>query len=160
MSDAFSQDHPDAEGPDARGMAQSGGAQSGASIAATPFTTETMPDPFAGGDATMSVLVFPADQTALAIKIEGADFPWLLIPSSGGEGLYFGDGSYDPFDAGPAFWANADGTMVLYSPAAINARADIMFQSATKGVVLAAPDTSLHRLKVGNDGTVTSEPVV
>lgn len=36
---------------------------------------------------------------------------------------------------------------------------DLTF-GATQGVVLTAPDASLHRLKVANDGSLSTEPVV
>jgi hypothetical protein len=149
-------------------------APSGAGMAATSFTTETVPDPVRGGGATMQCLVFPVDQPVLAIKLQGDAFPrWLLCADPGGsEGLVLGNGTDDPVNAGNAVYLQASngqlsissftngwqrGLTTIGGPLQITG--DLRFNDNTESVVLGAPDGSWHRVRVANDGTLSTEVV-
>jgi hypothetical protein len=114
----------------------------------TGVTIQEMTDPVAGG--TMKVLSFPADQAAIAIMIDGDAFPRWLIPSDATDGLYFGDGTYDPYAEG-GFIAAGAGDLRIAAPQGDN---DISLRPQGTGVVSVAGDlaTSGH-LDVGNATT-------
>jgi hypothetical protein len=138
-------------------------AQSGPSVAATDFTTETVPDPIRGGDATMQCLVLPADQPVLAVKVAGDAFPrWVL---SGHGSLALGDGTFDPVDNGANLSSSTNGSdtdlyMTSGGAGIVNVNADLrMGYSHGYGLILFAPDNSMHRINVANDGTLSTEPV-
>lgn len=87
------------------------GSGGGGLAAANPFTVETMPDPVSGD--TMTVMVFPTDQTTIAWKLAGDAFPRMLWTSDTGNGLYLGDGTSDPYGSDGASiypYRNLDGT--------------------------------------------------
>jgi hypothetical protein len=139
------------------------GGQSGTSVAATDFTTETVPDPIRGGDATMQCLVLPADQPVLAVKVAGDAFPrWVL---SGHGSLALGDGTFDPVNNGANLSSSTNGSdtdlyMTSGGAGIVNVNADLrMGYSHGYGLILFAPDNSMHRINVANDGTLSTEPV-
>lgn len=71
-------------------------------------TVETADDPVNGG--TMTVLTFPEDQAAIAIKVAGDDFPRWFLTSDSADGLYIGDGTYDPYTGeGMGLWIDGAG---------------------------------------------------
>src|SRR5437870_2805706 len=71
---------------------------------ATGFTTEEVPDPVRGDGSTMTCLVFPTNQSALAIKVEGDEYPRWVLASDSVDGFYCGDGTYDPYNSGPSYY--------------------------------------------------------
>lgn len=126
-------------------------------VPATPFTAESGDDPVSGG--TMTTLVFPEDVTAVAIKIDGDEFPRLLINSAGQ--ILLGDGTTDPWnDAGGII--KFDAGKVLVSDIRVgngSTVSDFTFTNKATGPLLRAPDDSYHRVKVANDGTLSTEVV-
>jgi len=130
--------------------------QSGASMAATAFTTEEMPDPIRGGDATMTVLVFPEDQPVMAAKLEGDEYPrWLLLSDPYDSVLYLSNGATSPYDSRASIgWINNQLSLgsVLFNH-------DAEFNVPEDGVILKAPNNTRYRIKVANDGTLTTEAV-
>jgi hypothetical protein len=52
------------------------------------------------GSGKLTTLVFPADQGALSIAVSGDAFPRWLLTSDGSDGLYFADGTVDPYASG------------------------------------------------------------
>lgn len=138
-----------------RVSAATGGSQSGASVAATPFTTETMANPI--GDGDISVLVFPAEGSAvLAVKVDGDAFPRWLLMAGNESGLYIGDGTIDVTQGANIWGHGAD--LHLGGRGNVVPDTDVIFDGV--GPVLTAPDTSTHRIKVANDGSLSTEPVL
>lgn len=127
--------------------------------AATPFTTETVPDPVVGGDATMTCLVFPTFQAALSIKLEGDAFPRLLLAADPMDGIYMGDGTSDPYNNGGFHFKTVSGNPAIGYDTLIYTNHDIEFAGFNKGVILRATDNSRHRLRVNPDGTLFTEVI-
>lgn len=139
-------------------------AQSGASgglSPATPVTTTTMDNPVAGGD--MTVLVFPADTAALAIAIEGDEFPRWVLTSDPADGLFLTDGTFDMYD-GPGITRNPSFNCVSATKGSggmfgFQTNGDLFVDGIGAGVVQHSPDGTAYRLKVANDGTLSTEVV-
>lgn len=135
---------------------------------ATPFTVETAPDPILGGSAVMQVLVFPVGgPPVLAFKLEGDVFPRLLIASNLLDGIYWGDGTFDPYNQLTPLSLKTNGQAsfqnISLSGPQHTAYGDLLWDAEIVpgiGPVLVAPDFSHHRLVVANDGTLSTEPVV
>lgn len=129
--------------------------------AATPFTTETIPDPVVGGDATMTCLVFPINGTpVLAVKLEGDAFPRFLLASDLKDGIYLGDGTEDPYNNGGFHFKMVFGESAIeYTTRLYMNNHDIEFAGFDKGVVLRATDNSRHRIRVNPDGTLFTEVI-
>ncbi len=139
---------------------------------ATDFTVETIPDPIKGNDSTMTCLVFPQNQTALAIKVEGDAFPRWILASDSVEGLYLGDGTTDPSGGGPCVYVvtlqenpsiqalavgNSSGGVQLNGEVLVPI-GDITFLGG--GVVLPAPSGGVgYRVKVDSEGHLITELV-
>lgn len=51
------------------------------------------------GSGHYTTLVFPADEAALAIAVTGDAFPRLVLTSDTTDGLYLGNGTFDPYSA-------------------------------------------------------------
>lgn len=50
------------------------------------------------GTGKLTTLVFPVDTVAIALALDGDDFPRILFLSDSTDGvLYIGDGTYDPY---------------------------------------------------------------
>jgi hypothetical protein len=79
------------------------------------------------GSGKLTTLVFPADQGALAIAIAGDPFPRWLFPADAHNGLYFGDGSFDPTASGTGIVASA----VAGGPMLIQGNGRVVIGNAT-----------------------------
>lgn len=142
------------------------GAPSGGLGSATEFSATEAPNPIGGGPETMTVLEFGAPQPVLAVSVAGEDYPSLLVASDGD--VFLGDGTVDPYVAGGLIrFAPAAARFSLVGrgddPAALVVDGDVEAGGYTadgaNGVVLYSPDGTRHRLKVANDGTLSSEVV-
>lgn len=134
---------------------------------ATAFTVETTPNTISD-EGDMTVLVFPSDTAVLAIKLEGDAVPrWILAADPGTWGLMMGDGTTDTTEeSGGLVYSNhelriiAGSGGVIIGQVAITPVGDLTFGTYVVGPVLMSPDFSLHRIKVANDGSLSTEPVV
>lgn len=138
-----------------------GGDTSGLLPIADP-TGVTSDDTYANevkGSGTIAVAVFPADATVIAVKIEGDEHPRFMInvdPTDWGA-IFLGDGTSDPMQ-GTAYInsdVNGIGGGAMIGMGGLVMRGDIWFRG--HGPALRAPDNSFHRIKVGNDGTLSTE---
>jgi len=143
-----------------------GGGDGGASMAATAFSVDTTPNTVTGeGDIT--VLTFPADTPVLALKLDGDDFPRWLLTSNGT--VWLADGTVDPYDGTPwsrigpsapgVFTVQGSNGVILDGDTAGTTveSGDLHFNDNSQGVVLRSPNGGAHRLKVANDGTLSTE---
>jgi hypothetical protein len=131
----------------------------------TGVTTETAANSIKGS-GTYNVVTFPADSVAVAWKLEGDAFPRLVMPVDPNDygALFMGDGTTDPLgSSGAGLWFT--GRLIRsrgFSAGAItiDGITDILkIDDSEGGVVQSAPDGSLHRIKVANDGTLSTEVV-
>jgi len=97
---------PEAIGAAAAVRGGNGGSQPAGSVIPTAnadgvtVDTTTYDDTIAGGGAKLTTLVFPQNQGAIAIAIEGDDFPrYVIAADPDGDGIYIGDGTGDPTDS-------------------------------------------------------------
>lgn len=148
--------------------ANAGGGDPQALHASSPFTVVQMPDPVAG-TGTMDVIVFPAATSArLALAAEGAAFPWMVMGADWEDGVYFGDGTYDPYndgganlyDLGTPKGVGLIGELHVRGDVAVAQGSDYRVADKASGVVLLSPDNTAYRIKVANDGTLSTEPAV
>lgn len=137
-------------------------------VAATPFTTTTMPNPMTAGN--MTVIKLSADNPVLAIALAGDAFPRLLIPSDATDaGFYFGDGTFDLFNAGPAAFIgySSPGTVGIGASVTVNGVtglhtsgiAEVEVSSSGRGVILHSPNNTKYRITVDNAGVLTTTVV-
>lgn len=137
---------------------------------ATPFTVEVA-DNSVVGEGDMTVLVFPELTAALAIKIEGENFPRFILTS---RGLSLGDGSIDPWYNGPEIFFGDFGTgpklgilgvgtfpsgSPVYVRPGLDVDGDVAVHTGTQGFCLWSPNNTPYRIKVANDGTLSTEVV-
>lgn len=140
----------------------SAGGGGGVSPMAAAFTTEEIDDPIGGG--TMTAIIFPAEQTALAIKMAGDDYPRIILGSDSSDGIVMGDGTFDPYGASGAFVGFGAG-LRLQSPAANPTevkggfRAPYGIGNVGGGLQVKSPDGTWHRILVADDGTVSTDVV-
>lgn len=109
------------------------------------INTTTYSNPVTGS-GKLTTLVFPQDTAAFAIAISGDAFPRIICTSDGTDGLYFGDGTIDPYNNGASiFYVTAGGEVRIGVPSAV-------VRAGSSGVVLdaGAPGT---RLTVSSTGT-------
>lgn len=73
---------------------------------------EVTPDPVSSS-GKQRVVSFPADCSALAIKLDADNFPRWLICSDATDGIYLGDGTYDPYSDGANIYVDNGGLLRL-----------------------------------------------
>jgi hypothetical protein len=82
------------------------------------------PDPVSG-TGSRTDLVLAGDQSLLSVKISGDTYPRWLLNSDPTDGLYFADGTIDPYGSGANIWYTGNGTngrLSLYGPSGIEFR--------------------------------------
>lgn len=94
----------------------------------TGVTIQEMTDPVGGG--TMKVVSFPADQAAIAIMVDGDAYPRWIFASDSTDGLYMGDGTYDPYNDGA--YIAVFGDLRIGAPSGDN---DVSLRPSGTGVV-------------------------
>lgn len=128
--------------------------------ASTYTVDDTTYDNTVAGAGKLTVLVMPAvpQAVALAIAVEGDDFPrWLLVVD---DGLYLGDGTSDPYNNGALAFDGSQPYPRIDLSGDVNVQGDLSLDDGTKGLILVSPDATRYRFKVANDGTVSTEEVV
>lgn len=147
--------------------ASSGGSSSFPIANADGVTIDAIVDPVTGG--TMSVVTFADDQAAIAYRVAGNEFPTYLFTSDGGDGIYIGDGTFDPYNddganlfysGGMQFGASKSGDTMEF-----NADSDVRFVTRDGNIVLKgqAPDTGgtvISTATLQIDNLPTSDPTV
>lgn len=138
-----------------------GGGSGGLPIAdTTGAATATTPNTLTGeGDITF--VTFPAETTAWAVGIEGEDFPRIACDAAGS--MWFGDGTFDPYDAGATFDWGLVGRgdfagLRLYSPDGMQISSDMWIEPGKGPIVVDDTDGNLYRLGTHN-GTPTATQV-
>lgn len=137
---------------------------------ATPFTVTQMPNTITG-DGDIDVMVFPAETAAIAIALDGDEFPrWLLSADPSGAGIAFGPGTVDPYDGGAYIATNSDSHVFIGSNASdanvevgrVTVKGDTgdLMLASGAGLVLWSPDSTPYRVKVADNGTLSTEEVV
>lgn len=137
--------------------------------AATPFTTTTMPNPVSGV-GTIDVVVFPsgASDVLMGVAIAGDAFPRWLIAADPNNGLYMGDGTFDPYNGnGVGFYASFSSTTSLnliggdeiFLGQETHTFTDIVVESPAAGVILTAPNNTKYRISVNNAGVLSTTVV-
>jgi len=108
------------------------------------------------GSGKLTTVVFPGNTTAFAWAIAGDAFPRVII---GGDPedtcLAVGDGTFDPYAEGGIISHGGGGALKFSGPVAIRCFTDMNFFNGT-GVVLISPDSTKYRLKVADDGTLST----
>jgi hypothetical protein len=67
------------------------------------------------GSGKLTTLVFPQDTVAFALAIEGDAFPQLFLEVQRGQ-LWFGDGTFDPYNDGSRVAGGHDGGLSVGGP--------------------------------------------
>lgn len=135
-------------------------AQSGASVAPpVPMTTVELPNTVVG-TGNLEALVPAADSdynVVFACAKTGDDYPTFVITSDGE--IFLGDGTGDPTQAANLYLSTPDLVIKASADGVVQLGSDLTF-GGEKGIILRAPDQSLHRLKVADNGTLSTEPMV
>lgn len=116
------------------------------------------------GVGKLTTLVFPTDTVAIAIAIDGDDFPRWLLTTDSNDGLYLGDGTFDPYAStfvrygggGRLSVSGAHGVDLVAGDGNTTTSQDLEVNDNTKGVILASPNGTRYRIKVANDGTLSA----
>lgn len=103
------------------------------------------------GSGTMRFVQWPVDTVMLATGIEGDDFPRWLFSVDASDGLYFGDGTYDPYTDGCNLYADGANLKLQSFNGAVN-----LFP-ATGFAVNVGGDTGLHIISPSIPLTLTDE---
>ncbi len=105
--------------------------------------TTTYADPVRGGGAKLATLVFATEGAGFAIAQAGDAFPRWLLTSDGTDGLYIGDGTYNPYSSSAAnlFVGAAHGGLAISAAAAGNSAAQLQQVSPKTTIVSGALPT-------------------
>jgi hypothetical protein len=124
----------------------------------TGVTIETA-DNTVTGSGTIDVLTFPADTPAFAIKVAGDAFPRWMFLSDSTDGLYFGDGTSDPY-SGSGATIGTDGTrLLLNGTGGVKTNGDLTFNATGAGPIINdASDGHTYRL-ICTNGVFSAEEV-
>jgi hypothetical protein len=122
-------------------------------IADPTGATITTVDNGATGEGTINVLTFPTDTVAMAFKIAGDEFPRWMFTSDGHDGIYIGDGTYDPLITGANIWLQSGDLVIGGAPAdsgAVKVNCDLNVQ----GALAVADDITANGVLLGA-GTIS-----
>lgn len=137
---------------------------------AVPTTSETIPNLVTAVGNLAAVAIPTGENVMLAFKVADEAFPRMyLIIGDGDTGLWMGDGTQDPYDAGGGrisyegdvlrLNSNAGGSILLSSDTSIGQIVDDLLFKKPTGPLLVSPDDTVYRLIIANDGTLSTEIV-
>lgn len=115
------------------------------------------------GSGKIATMVFPTDTPVAAWAVAGDAFPRGVIGADPtDDGLFFlGDGTYDPVFQGAGVALSSVGVLQFFANQAglTDTFGDIRVRPPGVGVILPSPDGTRHRLRVADDGTLSTEVV-
>jgi len=129
---------------------------------ASPFTVTQVENPN-GGEGNIDVVTFASGSAAFAIAVAGDEFPRVVFNADATDGIYFGDGTINPVDFGANIYGTNDSFTIVGggsgSDKVIKLFGDVSLESLGTGPIIKSPNGTRFRIKVGNDGVLSTEEV-
>lgn len=137
------------------------------------FNVVTATDPISGD--SYNYLTFDVEGTVMAWGLVGDAFPRTIIAADPDDGIMMADGTVDPYnDDGASIRLNVSGQLIISAPStaySIDSQitlsapgvqvfgGDVYVWNVGKGFIIRSPDGNPHRIKIANDGTLSTEAV-
>lgn len=119
-----------------------GSSSSGNVVIADPASVivdETTYDNPVTGSGKINTIVFPLDTVWLSVALEGDVFPRWMIASDPTDGIYMGDGTFNPYNAGSNFYSHngsgGDNGLSIYAAGNLNLNVDDLLQLNTTSII-------------------------